>query len=151
MKKLLLILFLFFPLVAFAQDRVSVRVEFKKFIWTCPICGEEKVVDANVAGGNEYEHTCINGHKFNQSGSNMKEYNGTLLFPYDDYLKVDDITKDNKKKELCDKWIYEIKHPPVYIEPSVTDLENEKANLEQQLSSLQEKINAKKIIPIISD
>lgn len=127
MKKLILILALFLiPVICYSQDRVSVRVEFKKAVWTCPICGQEDIQDLIVSGGNDYTHKCS---KCGQWFNNFKEYNGTLSYPYDDYLKVSDEIKDEKKKELCDKWIYEIKHPPVYVEPSLDDyqkLYNEK-------------------------
>ena len=32
------------------MDRVSVKVEFRKFLWTCPKCAKEDITDANVGG-----------------------------------------------------------------------------------------------------
>src|SRR4030042_584267 len=86
---ILLIMCFLFTSFAYAADRVSVQVEFKKFIWLCPVCGQEDIVDANVGGGNEYIHTCKNGHTFNQSGPNMKEYNGTLRYTPEEYERAD--------------------------------------------------------------
>lgn len=125
MKRLVLVLLLLCPMVVYAQDRVSVKVEFKKALWTCPVCKQEDVEDMKVAGGNEYTHTCSKcGMKFNQSGANMKEYNGCLSYPYTDYpgIKQEDITAE--KVLRFDKWVYEIKNPPVYVEPTLEDLQN---------------------------
>jgi hypothetical protein len=123
MFKYLLLFLLLIPLQAFSQDRVTTHVTFKKFIWLCPVCGVEEIVDANVGGGNEYVHTCKNGHTFNQSGSNMKEYNGMLRY-YEDMSKVSQETIDADKKKRCDDWNYEQKHPPAYVAPSQQDYIN---------------------------
>jgi len=149
MKKLLLILFLLFPVISFAAtDRVQVQVCFRKALWTCPVCGIEEIEDRNMSGGDSYEHTCKNGHKFNQSGSNMKEYNGCLLYPKGQYETMKQKDIDAEKTKRMDDWIYEIKHPPVYVEPSVEDLEKEQVGLMEQVNLLQERINAKTAIPI---
>jgi len=110
--------------VAYASDRVNVQVQFKKALWTCPQCGLEDVEDRPMEGGASYEHTCKNGHTFNQSGPNMKEYNGCITYPKDEYdtIKVEDIVAEKTKR--CDEWIYEVKNPKPYVEPTEADLTN---------------------------
>ncbi len=118
-------------------DLIQVKVEFKKFIWTCPVCGLEDIVDASVGGGNEYEHTCKNGHKFNQSGSNMREYNGCLSYPYSEYpaVKSDDIEKE--KSTRCDAWLYSVKNPPPYTPPTAEDIDRMIAEKQTEITSLE--------------
>jgi hypothetical protein len=146
MKKLILITLLLFVGSVYAEgDRVSVRVEYKKALWTCPICGIEEIEDRPVSGGASYEHTCKNGHTFNQSGPNMKEYNGTVSYSEAEYAqkKSEDIAKE--KKDKCDAWLYEVKHPAPYIEPTKADLEREKSELTDRINSLQMRIDEKAI------
>lgn len=127
-----------------AQDRTSVRVEFKKALWTCPVCQVEEVEDRPVNGGASYEHTCINGHIFNQSGPNMKEYNGALSYPKDtfDSVKQEDI--DTEKQTRMDKWIYDIKHPVPYVEPDNETLEKLILEKQEEIKRLQDQIDAQK-------
>lgn len=134
--------------LVFAQnDRISVRVEFKKFVWTCPQCANEEITDQSPSGGNEYEHICSKcGAKFNQSGSNMKEYNGCLQYPFDVYPSVKKEDIDKEKWDRCDKWIYEMKHPVPYVEPTVEMLEVEKAEAMQKVTEIQARIDAKAVI-----
>jgi hypothetical protein len=103
------------------MDRVRIQVQFKKFIWLCPVCGLEDIVDAKMEGGNEYVHTCANGHSFNQSGPNMKEYNGTVNYTPEEYEKKteEDVAVDKQKP--CDDWLYSVKNPPAYVEPTKED------------------------------
>ena len=125
-------------------DRINVQVIFKKFWWTCPVCKQEDIVDAKVEGGNEYVHICSKcGASFNQSGSNMKEYNGSINYPIKDYEnKIDtDITKEKSDKMTA--WIYEVKNPPPYIEPTKEILEQLKAEKMAEVNELQAKIDAK--------
>ena len=144
------------PITLYAQDRISVKVEFKKFIWACPVCGQEDIEDAKVAGGNEYVHTCSKcSAKFNQSGPNMKEYNGCLSYPYDTYSTVKQMDIDKEKVKRCDAWIYEVKHPPVYVEPKSEDLQKEIDQKMQEVQSLETRklkaIENEKTLTLISD
>jgi predicted RNA-binding Zn-ribbon protein involved in translation (DUF1610 family) len=152
MKSLVLSLFLIFGLVSysFADDRVRVQVQFKKFIWTCPVCGEEEILDANMSGQNVYTHTCSKGHKFNQSGSNMREYNGSLTYTPEEYANLKDTDKVKEKKDKVDAWMYEVKHPVPYIPPTLKELEKMKADKLAEVEDLQRQINEKTPI-IISD
>ena len=151
MKKLLLIVILsMFTSLSFAQDRVSIRVEFKKALWTCPVCGLEEIEDRPVGGGASYEHTCKNGHKFNQSGANMKEYNGCLQYPKDTFEEVKQEDIDKEKQERYDAWLYEVKHPAPYVEPSIEDhnqmvkgKEEELARQKEQRAEAIRKLNEK--------
>jgi transcription elongation factor Elf1 len=127
-------------------DRISVRVEFKKFVWTCPTCKQEDIENAKVAGGNNYVHTCSKcGAKFNQSGPNMKEYNGCLQYPYDKYPEIKQEDIDTEKATRCEKWLYSVKNPPAYVEPTKTDLENMLAEKQAEVTKLQAEISAKEI------
>jgi hypothetical protein len=138
-----LLAFLLLCSVAHAEDRVNVQVQFKKFVWTCPVCKAEDIVDANVGGGNTYEHTCKNGHKFNQSGNNMREYNGCLSYTPSDYeaIKSEDLIAEKKKR--CDDWLYSVKNPPAYVEPTLKDYENMRAEKQKEIDELDTKIAEK--------
>ena len=154
MRIIILLAFLLFPVLACAEgeDRVSVQVEFKKALWTCPKCSQEDTTDMYVQGGNDYEHNCSKcGARFNQSGSNMKEYNGCLRYPIADYSKVSEKAKTDEKTKRFNDWVYEVKHPPAYIEPTKEILEQLMAEKQAEVNELQGKINAKIITPIIID
>lgn len=125
------------------MDRVRVQIQFKKAIWTCPVCGLEEIEDRPMNGGASYEHTCANGHKFNQSGLNMREYNGSVSYTEEEYAKKteEDIAIDKQKP--CDDWLYSVKNPPPYVEPTKEQLEAEKSELLARVSSLDVKITEK--------
>lgn len=133
-------------------DRIRVQIQFKKFIWTCPICGLEDIVDASMTGGNTYEHTCANGHTFNQSCGNMKEYNGTVNYTPEDYEKKteEDIAVDKQKP--CDDWLYQVKNPPAYVEPSKEDYkrmyDDHMAEAQQNLALFAEKATSEELVQV---
>ena len=107
------------------MDRILTQIIFKKVLWTCPKCGQEDTEDFNVGGGNTYEHDCskCSAH-FNQSGPNMKEYNGCINVPVDEYATLTSQAIETVKQERFDSWVTEIKNPPAYVEPSKQDYEN---------------------------
>lgn len=144
MKKIVLILALLcFCSVVHAEDRVNVQVMFKKFVWTCPTCQAEDIVDANVGGDNTYTHTCVNGHSFNQSGSNMREYNGCLSYTPTEYENETAEGKASKKAERVNQFIYDYKNPPVYVDPSAEDYVNMINDHMAQVEELGAKLKAK--------
>jgi len=107
------------------SDQLKVQVRFKKVLWTCPKCSQEDIEDWNVGGGNDYEHDCSKcSFHFNQSGSNLWEYNGCLSYLKDDYesKKQEDI--DTDKTKAFDDALYAKNNPPTYQEPSKEDLQN---------------------------
>jgi hypothetical protein len=132
------------------MDRLSVRVEYKKALWTCPKCGNEDIEDMNPGGGNTYEHNCT---VCNEWFNTFKEYNGVLQYPYFDYEKVlpEDIEKEKAKR--VDAWIVEIKNPPVPKELTKEELEQQKLDYERQLTEMTKKIAdvATKIDSITAD
>jgi hypothetical protein len=117
-------------------DRIRVQIQFKKFLWACPLCSEEEWEDRPMEGGVSYEHICKNGHTFNQSGSNMKEYNGTVNYTQAEYkvLKAEDLAKDKQKP--ADDWIYSVKNPIPYVEPKVEDIDRMILEKQQEIASL---------------
>jgi len=122
-------------------DRIITQVHFQKFLWTCPKCGQEDVVDASMIGGNEYIHDCsaCSAH-FNQSGPNMKEYNGSLSMLTSEYKakKEKDITDEKTKK--FDDWLYKVKNPPPYVEPTLEEYEKMKAEAEERVAEYEAEI-----------
>jgi hypothetical protein len=142
MKRLVLVLlFLFLISPCFAEDRVNVQHCFRKALWQCPD-GTEETTDLNVGGGNTYEHTCKNGMWTNT----FKEYNGCISYPYSEYPKVKTEEITSEKTKCYNAWVYEIKHPAPYIEPTpediqkqIDDLEMQKQNLIQQKAQLEAK------------
>lgn len=129
------------------MDRVRVQVQFKKVLWVCPVCGLEEAEDRNVSGGDSYVHTCANGHSFNQSGQNMREYNGTISYTEDEYAKVTEKDLSDVKTSVFDSWVYSIKNPPPYVEPTKEELRAEILQLEARKADLQAKIVTMEAVP----
>ncbi len=119
------------------MDRVQVKREFRRVLWICPVCKLEDFEDRPMSGGASYEHTCKNGHKFNQSAGAMKEYNGCLSYSLEDYAKIDEKAVESKKDELVSKWVYEVKNPPPYAPPKASDLQAEIDSKLQEIQSLE--------------
>lgn len=118
-------------------DRVNVQVQFKKAVWTCPACGQEDIEDRPMEGGASYVHTCSKcGKEFNQSGPNMREYNGSINYTPEQYeaLKSEDLAVEKKKR--CDDWLYSVKNPPPYVEPKSFELIAEKETKLQEIQAL---------------
>lgn len=153
MKKLLLVfLLLAIPAICITEDRVTVQVQFRKALWTCPKCGHEDVEDLNISGGNTYEHNCSKcGAHFNQSGPNMREYNGSIRYLPEEYEKAGSKKIEDAKKAMFNEWKNEIKRPARAAEPTEKELtgelnfiEQQKASLESQKQAIQQKIEDKK-------
>ena len=125
-------------------DRIRVTVTYRKALWTCPSCKTEEWEDRPMEGGASYEHTCKEcSAKFNQSC--MKEYNGTVNYTPEEYEKVDAKALATAKQKPADDWLYSVKNPPPYVEPSKKDLENMLAEKQAEVTKLQEQITAKEI------
>lgn len=107
------------------MDRIMVQVRFKKFLWTCHKCAQEDVVEASMNGGNEYVHTCSAcSAVFNQSGSNLRQYDGCYTTPQEDYTKLDETAVEKAKSDQFNAWLDGVKNPPAYVEPSKEDYQN---------------------------
>lgn len=127
------------------MDRIMTQIRFKRVLWTCPKCGQEDFEDRNMSGGQSYEHSCsVCLAKFNQSGTNMREYNGVICYTPEEYktLKDEDLIKT--KQVLVDKWLYEVKNPPPYIEPTPEELQAEIDAKQQEIDSLMARIEEAK-------
>ena len=122
-------------------DRIRVQVQFKKALWTCPSCKAEEWEDRPMEGGASYEHTCKEcSAEFNQSGPNMKEYNGTVNYTPEEYekLKAEDLA--TAKQKPADDWLYSVKNPPKYVEPTAEQLLAEKESKLQEIQALDSRI-----------
>lgn len=121
------------------MDRIEniTKRTFRKFLWICPVCQVEEMEDRDMAGGQSYEHTCKNGHKFNQSAGHMKEFNHCLTYTTDEYEKLSEQEIADKKQVKFDEWVYEIKHPKPYIEPTPEMLQQEIDSKLQEIQSLE--------------
>jgi len=127
------------------MDRVIVQVQFKKFLWICPVCSQEDAEDRPVGGGASYEHTCSKcKQKFNQT--HAKEYNGTVTYTPTEYGKLKGEELATEKSKRFTAWVTEIKNPPAYIEPSKEDLEKEKAELMERVANLDTRISEKTVV-----
>jgi hypothetical protein len=124
-------------------DRIRVQVQYRKALWTCPTCKVEEWEDRPMEGGAEYTHTCKNGHKFNQSCGAMKEYNGTVNYTPEDYDKLDPKDLETAKQKPADDWLYSVKNPPPYVEPTKQELEKMLAEKQAEVASLASQISAK--------
>jgi len=129
------------------SEKVIIQVRFIKFIWLCPACKHEDIIDANVGGGNDYTHTCSKcSEKFNQSGPNLKEFHGTLAYTEEEYENLDQTKHEAAKKTRCDEWLTGWKNPPSDAALTVKDLERmiekrqtEISELETQKTALEDK------------
>ncbi len=125
-------------------DRIRIQVIFRKVIWACPSCGQEDFEDRNMSGGDSYEHDCSNcSAHFNQSGPNMREYNGSVKYTPEEYEALKDGELATAKQALVDKWLYDVKNPPAYVEPTKEQLETEKTEKQAEVDALQARIDAK--------
>jgi len=125
-------------------DRIRVQVQYRKALWTCPSCKTEEWEDRPMEGGASYEHTCKEcSAKFNQSCGNMKEYNGTVNYTPEEYetLKSEDLA--TAKQKPADDWLYSVKNPVPYVEPTKEQLEAEKEQKLQEVASLDARISLK--------
>jgi len=118
-------------------DRIRIQVQFRKAWWMCPSCGQEDYEDFNVAGGNTYEHHCSH---CNAWFNNFKEYNGCLSFSPEEYDKLAEKDISDAKTIIIDKWVYDVKNPPPYVEPTKAQLEAEKEQKLQEIASLDTRI-----------
>ena len=126
------------------MDRIRVQIQFRRFLWTCPKCKKEDYEDRDMAGGQSYEHTCSAcAAKFNQT--HMKEYNGCITYTPEEYEVIKEQDVAEKKQALVDKWVYDVKNPPPYVEPSREDLEKMLADKQAEVSELQTQISAKEV------
>lgn len=101
-------------------DRIMTQIRFRKGIFTCK-CGQEDIVDWSPSGGNTYENNCSACGKWTNS---FKNYDGCLTMLQDEYDKMTEEDIIKKKNEGVDKFIYDQKNPPEYVEPSVKDYES---------------------------
>ena len=127
------------------NDRIRVQVQFKKFLWICPKCQVEEWEDRPMGGGASYVHTCINGHTFNSTCGNAKEYNGTVNYTPEEYEKVTVEELALAKQKPADDWIYSVKNPPPYVEPTKEQLEAELAEKQAEVTRLQSEIATKEV------
>ena len=126
------------------MDRIRIQRIFKRVLWTCPSCSQEDYEDRNMTGGNEYIHICSSCSKeFNQSCGAMREYNGCLSYTPEEYdtIKEEDVT--TTKDTLVAEWVYKIKNPAPYVEPTKEQLEAELAEKQAEVDRLQEQIITK--------
>ena len=133
----MVLLLIFCASACFANDRVIVQHQFKKVLWTCPVCRVEEPEDRPMEGGASYEHTCKNGHKYNQSGPNMWECNGSINYSMNDYIQITQNDIDAKKQAYFDEQLYTKKHPAPYVEPKISDYENMIADKQRELQELE--------------
>lgn len=127
-------------------DRIMTQVKFWKALWTCPECKTEDVVEMNLAGGNEYVHTCSHcGKEFNQSCNNMRSFRGCVTYSKTEYDAKKSAEIETDKTALFNKWVYEIKNPPKYVEPTKEELEKMRDEKQSEIDELQTKIDAKSV------
>jgi transcription elongation factor Elf1 len=129
------------------MDRIQIRISFRKAWWICPKCGQEDFTDLNVGTPSVYEHNCS---KCGQWFNSFKECQGVLTYPYDAYkdgkIKQEDI--DKSKQDKVDQWVYDVKNPVPYVEPTKADYERMIADRQAEVADLQAKVNTidKKVI-----
>jgi hypothetical protein len=121
------------------MDRVRIQRTFRKAYWICS-CGQEDTTDLNLGTPSVYEHNCSACNKWSNS---FKEYNGNLSYTPEEYDKIKEEDVELEKTKRVDNWIYEIKHPFPYVEPTKEELEKEKLGLEERIAVLSAEITLK--------
>jgi hypothetical protein len=118
-----------------ADDRVTVKVEFRKAWWICPFCGYEEVTDLNIGTPNVYEIDCGSCGKHH---NNFKDYNSILTYDPKDY-ETADVAKDKTTK--IDNWIYDVKNPLAEVKPTLEQLREQKIAFENMKTETETKIS----------
>lgn len=119
------------------MDRIKLVREYRKAWWICG-CGQEDFTDLNVGTPSVYEHNCSKCNKWSNS---FKEYQGVISYSPDNEPKEEDVVKDKEQK--IGEWVYAVKNPAPYIEPTKEDLEKQKIELEAQVANLAQLISSK--------
>jgi hypothetical protein len=132
MKKLLIAVLLLICANCYAEDKVRVSIQYKQYLYTCPD-GEEILTDDNTR-----KYTCKSGAVVGEGA--YRDVGGSLSFSKAEFdaLKTEDI--EALKDERIEARIYEVKNPPVPVEPTKADLEAEKANLEAEKVNLEARV-----------
>jgi len=127
------------------MDRTKIVIQFKQIIWTCPSCGQEDIVDANMDGGNVYEHDCsVCQTHFNGpvGRPGRLDYTGTVSLTPEEHTESNIESIKTRKCEIVNKWMDGIKNPPKAIEPTAADLEKEHEDLIRRAEELLPRIKA---------
>lgn len=75
------------------------------------------------------------------------EYNDALYFTQAEYQAKSQIEIDALKQARVNNWVNAVKNPPVFVEPTKTELQAQKAELETQLAEVNSKLlTAKDVI-----
>lgn len=119
------------------MDRLQVRRTFRKAWWICK-CGQEDYTDLNVGTPSVYEHNCS---VCGQWSNSFKEYNSTIDYPYDKYADVKEADVEKEKTARLDAWVYGVKNPVPYVEPTKAELEAERDMKLQEVASLDARIS----------
>ena len=128
------------------SDRIMTQVRFKRVLWTCPQCKQEDIEDRSMTGGDSYVHTCSScSEKFNQSCGRMKEYNGCITMLASEYETKQETDITAEKKKLFDDWVYGMKNPPKYVEPTKEELEKMRDEKAAEVAELERQISAKTV------
>lgn len=144
MKNLLLTLTIMMMAVScYAEDTINVQVRFLKGIFACP--DGDEIVDWSTKGGNEYEHICKDGTWLNS----FKRYEGSINYSKEEYenINVEDIAIEKQKR--VDEWIYQVKNPPPYIEPTEADYKQMIDDKMAEINIYSDKITDKVILESI--
>jgi hypothetical protein len=119
------------------MDRIQVRISYRKAWWICPKCGQEDFTDLNVGTPSEYTHNCS---KCGAWSNSFRECQGVVDYPYEGFEKVDPKEIDAKKQARVDAWVYDVKNPKPYTEPTKADYEKMLADKQAEVAQLQDKI-----------
>lgn len=75
------------------------------------------------------------------------EYNDALYFTQAEYQSKAQVEIDALKQGRINNWVNAVKNPPVYVEPTKAELQEQKINLEAQLAEVNTKLlTAKDVI-----
>jgi hypothetical protein len=145
MKKLILLLALLLFTSPLLADTVRVSVQFKKYLYTCSD-GEELLVDSN-----NQKYTCPKSGEIVGEGW-YKNVGDCLSFTKAEYdaMSQDDLAK--LKQERIDKRIYEVKNPPIVVEPTPEEIQAQIDSKTQEIESLQaQKVEAVAKLQVIEE
>jgi len=126
-KVVFFVLILVTPLLA---DTIKIQYRYNRYLYQCP-CGNEMIKTDRTQ-----QYTCpICGAILGEG--QYKDVGGTMYFttlPPQEELDAQILTRVNAR-------IYEIKHPPTPVEPTLTDYKNMRDDLVKQVEEYTNKID----------
>ena len=112
------------------MDKVKVQVRFERYYYECA-CGEAFVVDDN-----KRTYGCPQcGRKLGEG--QYRDVGDSIYFDYDKYQSAPPEEIEKEINVRVEQHIYNVKHPPIPVEPTLEMLQEEINNKTQEIQQLE--------------